>query len=250
MFFAIIIKLLELFEGDLVNIVNVIKRPPSSQNIKDCCCSGTDSPYFYVSSIVKKLPEYFCGGSKEEKPQNFNLVIAEGNELCFEKANVHVIDALDVNDVVVSEVMYDDVVLSKIKDHNVPLSFDKVSPSSPVVGDADNVYSGIRKEHGCNATSFNDSFVDRSSGFGGESKLETFNSICFPFVAATSSLTVSIEGHSFHCVLDSGAAVTAISAKVWQDCLRHAYPNLDRPSLESVTSVNGCRFVYFGKNIV
>ena len=90
---------------------------------------------------------------------------------------------------------------------------------------------------------------DRSSGFGTELKLETVNSICFPFVAGTSSLTVSIEGHSFRCLLDSGAAVTAISAKVWQDCLRHAYPNLDRPSLESVTSVNGCRLSTLGKTL-
>ena len=207
--FAIVIKVLELFEGVLVNIVNVIKGPSTNQNMKDCCYSGTNSPYFYVSSIENKLPEYFCGGSKEEKPQDFNLIAAEGNKLRFEKANVHVID----------------VVLSKIKDHNVPLSFDKVSPSSSVVGDTDNVYSEVRKEHRCNATSSSDSFVDRSSGFGTDSKLETVNSICFPFVAGTSSLTVSIEGHSFHCLLDSGAAVTAISAKVWQDCLRHAYPN-------------------------
>jgi len=213
--FAIIIKVLELFEGVLVNIVNVIKGPSTSQNMKDCCYSGTNSPYFYVSSIENKLPEYFCGGSKEEKPQDFNLIA----KLRFEKANVHVIDALDVDDVVVSEVMYIYVVLSKIKDHNVPLSFDEVSPSSPVIGDADNVYSEVRKEHRCNATSSSDSFVDPSSGFGTDSKLETVNSICFPFVAGTSSLTVSIEGHSFHCLLDSGAAVTAISTKVWQDGL-------------------------------
>ena len=96
-------------------------------------------------------------GSKEEKPQNFNRVVAEGNELCFEKANLHVIDALDVNDVVVSGVMYNDVVLSKINDHSVSLSFDKVSPSSSVISDADNVHSEMQTEHGYNATSFSDS---------------------------------------------------------------------------------------------
>ena len=43
---------------------------------------------------------------------------------------------------------------------------------------------------------------------------ETVNSICVPFVTGSSSLTVGIQSHNFYCLLDSGAAVMAISAEV------------------------------------
>ena len=32
-----------------------------------------------------------------------------------------------------------------------------------------------------------------------------------PFVAGSSTLPVSTEGHNFYCLIDSGAAVTAVS---------------------------------------
>ena len=35
------------------------------------------------------------------------------------------------------------------------------------------------------------------------------NSICVPFVAENSTLPISIAGHNFYCLIDSGAAVTA-----------------------------------------
>ena len=45
--------------------------------------------------------------------------------------------------------------------------------------------------------------------------------ICVPFVAENSTLPISVVGHNFSCLIDSGAAVTAVSAKVRRECLSH-----------------------------
>ncbi|PFX22079.1 Transposon Ty3-I Gag-Pol polyprotein [Stylophora pistillata] len=47
--------------------------------------------------------------------------------------------------------------------------------------------------------------------------------------------------------LYSGAAVTVVSARVWRQYLRHAYPKLSVPSSENITTVNGCRLTTIGK---
>ena len=77
---------------------------------------------------------------------------------------------------------------------------------------------------------------------------EADSNISLPFVAGSSTLPVSMEGHSFHCLIDSGAAVTAVSAKVWRKYLCHAYPRLDGPDSESVTTVNGSCLTILGKS--
>ena len=69
-------------------------------------------------------------------------------------------------------------------------------------------------------------------------------------MAENSTLPISIAGHNFYCLIDSGAAVTAVSAKVWRECLSHAYPSLDKCSSECVTSVNGCQLTTIGKLLV
>ena len=119
---------------------------------------------------------------------------------------------------------------------------------SPVHSDVNNVYSTAKMEAKCNAGSSSNSFAECTLNYGATLKLESVNSICVPFMTGSSSLAVSIEGHDFNCLLDSGAAVTAISAEVWHTYLSHAYPSLDRPSPEGVTSVNGCRLATLGKS--
>ena len=74
--------------------------------------------------------------------------------------------------------------------------------------------------------------LSNSPSVGDKLKLDTINGICVPFVAENSTLPISIAGHNFYCLIDSGAAVTAVSAKVWRECLSHAYPSLDKCSSE------------------
>ena len=69
-------------------------------------------------------------------------------------------------------------------------------------------------------------------------------------MAENSTLPISIAGHNFYCLIDSGAAVTAVSAKVWRECLSHACPSLDKCSSKCVTSVNECQLTTIGKLLV
>ena len=107
--FAIVIKLLELFEGIVTSIVNVINRPPSFQNKGVCFYSGAGSPSFSVSSVENKSPVYFCGDSKEENPRNFKFVMAEGDKAVLEKVDTNVVDTLDFDDVVITDIRSSDV---------------------------------------------------------------------------------------------------------------------------------------------
>ena len=89
-----------------------------------------------------------------------------------------------------------------------------------------------------------------SPSVGDKLKLDMVDGICVPFVAENSTLPISVVGHNFSCLIDSGAAVTAVSAKVRRECLSHTYPSLDKCSSECVTSVNGCQLTTIGKLLV
>ena len=43
-----------------------------------------------------------------------------------------------------------------------------------------------------------------SPSVGDKLKLDTVNGICVPFVAENSTLPISIAGHNFYCLIDSG----------------------------------------------
>ena len=49
----------------------------------------------------------------------------------------------------------------------------------------------------------------------------------FPFLCDSSSFLVSIEGLDFCGLVDTGAAVTAVSANVWNKYLSDTYPSLN-----------------------
>ena len=73
------------------------------------------------------------------------------------------------------------------------------------------------------------------------------DSICFPFPPDSSMISVNIENFEFQCLVDTGAAITAVSAYVWNKYLRQAYPSLDSSDSGSITSVNGDRLDSLGK---
>ena len=251
--FAIIIKLLELFEGVITSMVNVLNRPPMFQSKY----SGTRKPGVSALSVQDKFPLYSSEAFKEEKPQNF--VIVKENSLVFEEVDVNVNDTVDFQDVVVSEVIPSDVKLNEITDSGVLLS-DNNSPKSDSVvnsvqGSASSsvpsVLNDFHSEAGaeieCNAALYANSCTKPISACVDNGVEEPDSNISLPFVAGSSTLPVSIEGHNFYCLIDSGAAVTAVSAKVWRKYLCHAYPRLDGPDSESVTTVNGSCLTILGK---
>ena len=242
--FAIIIKLLELFEGVITSMVNVLNQPPMFQSKY----SGISKPGFSALSVQDKFPLYSSEAFTEEKPQNF--VIVKENSLVFEEVDVNVNDTVDFQDVV-SEVIPSDVRLNEIADSGVPVSNNNSSQRDSIVNSVPgsvrscvpSVLNDFRSEAGeeieCNAALYANSCTKPISACVDNGVEEPDSNISLPFLAGSSTLPVSIEGHNIYCLIDSGAAVTAVSAKVWRKYLCHAYPRLDRPDSESVTTVNG-----------
>ena len=250
--FAITIKLLELFEGIVTSINDVLNRPSIFHNKSECFYSGANSPISSVSSVGKECPECFWGELKQEKPQNFKCVVPKEGKLTFEKFDVIVVDPLDVGDVTVKDVVSEDVLINKISDSDVYSSGNAVNIKRASFGSSEVDDLGIlggetktltRSEVGSPAGAL----LINSPSVGDKLKLDTINGICVPFVAENSTLPISIAGHNFYCLIDSGAAFTAVNAKVWRECLSHAYPGLDKCSSERVTSVNGCQLTTIGK---
>ena len=252
--FAIIIKLLELFEGVITSMVNVLNRPPMFQSKY----SGTGKPGVSALSVQDKFPLYSSEAFKEEKPQNF--VIVKENSLVFEEVDVNVNDTVDFQDVVVSEVIPSDVKLNEITDSGVPLPNNNSPKSDSIVNSAqgsasssvpsvlNNFHSETGAEIECNTALYANSCTKPISACVDNGVEEPDSNISPPFVTGSSTLPVSIEGHNFYCLIDSGAAVTAVSAKVWRKYLCHPYPRLDRPDSESVTTVNGSCLTILGKS--
>ena len=61
----------------------------------------------------------------------------------------------------------------------------------------------------------------------------------YPFKGDSFDISVTIEDFKFPALIDTGAAVTAISSQVWDKCLSHKNCCLDSSSTSRVTSVSG-----------
>ena len=157
--FAITIKLLELFEGIVTSINDVLNRPSRFRNKSECFYSGANSPVSSVSSVGKECPECFCGELRQEKPQNFKCLVPKEGKLTLEKVDVIDFDPLDVGDVTVKDVVSEDVLINKISDSDVYSS-----------GNAVNIKRG----------SFGSSEVDDLGTLGSETKTLTRSGVGSP----------------------------------------------------------------------
>ena len=140
-----------------------------------------------------------------------------------------------------------------LSDNNSPKSDSVVnsaqgSASSSVPSVLNDFHSEAGAEIECNTALYAYSSTKPISACVDNGVEKPDSNISLPFVAGSSTLPVSIEGHNFYCLIDSGAAVTAVSAKVWRKYLCHAYPRLDGPDSESVTTVNGSCLTILGKS--
>ena len=59
-------------------------------------------------------------------------------------------------------------------------------------------------------------------------------------------VSVTIKGNSYHALLDTGAAVTAISSQVWDKYRRHKNCCLYSSSTSCLTTVSGSPFSVLG----
>ena len=170
---------------------------------------------------------------------------------------------MDHEDVVVTKAVLNDIVLktkndpdtslrSSLSKENVELSDVQVQCESSVLSRLDTV-SGhaksteVRLPQVCQKDKTIRIPDDNAIS---DATTDTIDSICFPFVAGCSTIPISIEGYEFRCLVDTGAAITAVSANVWSKYLRHVCPSLDDSALENITSVNGGILKTLGKTMM
>ena len=68
-----------------------------------------------------------------------------------------------------------------------------------------------------------------------------------PFDSDNFNVSVTIKGNTYRALLDTGAAVTAISSQVWDKYLSHKNCCLDSSSTSCVTIVTGSPLSVLGK---
>ena len=123
---------------------------------------------------------------------------------------------VDFQDVVVSEVIPSDVRLNEIADSGVPVSNNNSSQRDSIVNSVPgsvrscvpSVLNDFRSEAGeeieCNAALYANSCTKPISACVDNGVEEPDSNVCLHFVAGSSTLPVSIEGHNFYCLIDSG----------------------------------------------
>ena len=85
--------------------------------------------------------------------------------------------------------------------------------------------------------------TDRVSLPATSSKIDSIH----PFESDNFNVSVTIKGNSYRALLDTGAAVTAISSQVWDKYLSHKNCCLDSSSTSCVTTVSGSPLNVLGK---
>ena len=235
---AIFIKLLLLLDIVVSRIfIAVNEKSTSFQNKRARLRSDAGSSDF---PLKDKLPVCFYEFLKNEDPEAFQVTAAE------KEVEIDTVDILDLKDVFVSETVLNNIVLKKKIDpdtsfqtstakKNIGKSSVQVQSNSSVSSDVGTV-SVHTKSTEDNAIS--------------DVATDTIDTISFPFLADGSTVPIGIEGFEFRCLVDTGAAVTAVSANVWNKFLRHVCPTLDNSELENITSVNGGILNTLGKTLI
>ena len=139
-------------------------------------------------------------------------------------------DVLDHDDVKITEaVVNDSIVSSSHLAKNVSREVPPTAAYREAIGEANN--SNI------------DPYSSRAVS---SEQTQSLDGINFPFQAKDSTIPVNIAHLNFQALLDTGAAVTAVSARAWQKCASNISRNLGPPNHDSITTVDGCLLKVLG----
>ena len=69
--------------------------------------------------------------------------------------------------------------------------------------------------------------------------IRSMDSVSFQLKSSDFTVSVGIANFKFQALLDKGAAVTAVSARIWREYLIDIHPNLNPPARGAVTRVDG-----------
>ena len=80
----------------------------------------------------------------------------------------------------------------------------------------------------------------------GDTSIRSMDSVSFQLKSSDFTVSVGIANFKFQALLDTGAAVTAVSARSWREYLIDIHPNLNSPARGAVTTVDGRELVTLG----
>ena len=72
------------------------------------------------------------------------------------------------------------------------------------------------------------------------------DSVSFQLKSGNFTVSVGIANFKFQALLDTGAAVTAVSGRIWREYLIDIHPNLNPPARGAVTTVDIRELVTLG----
>ncbi len=255
---AIIIKLLLLLDGFLSKYFKGVNEKSTNFQSERARFSSDAGSSGLNSSLKDKSPVCFAELSKGENSNIFQV------DAFNEQYETNVVDLLEEKDIVVTEVVLNDVGVSSFKnvvyvpsfsllssEDNVKQSVGQVRFKPSTSSDLCIVSSPKESSGELDADYLTASTLDETEKFRdcnavSNVTIESNDGFCFPFVADGSTIYVSIEGFNFCCLVDTGAAVTAVNADVWDKCLSQVCPDLNTSSVQDITSVNGNRLNILG----
>ena len=93
----------------------------------------------------------------------------------------------------------------------------------------------------------NNSDIGPRRGVVSSKQTQTLDEINSPFQVKDPTISFNIAHLNYQALLDTGAAVAALSARVWQECVSDITLDLDPPNHDSITTVDGYSLKVLGK---
>ena len=160
----------------------------------------------------------------EIDPQVFEVANLEESDVVFEDAQVDECDVLDRDDVRITEfVVNDSVVAGSHLTKNVTREVLSIAAYQEAIGE----------------TSHCD--IDPLSGrVVSINQTQCLYGINSPFHTKDSTIFVNNEHWNYRALIDTDAAVTTVSARIWQRCTSNISLNLGPPNRDSIKTVDAC----------
>ena len=83
-----------------------------------------------------------------------------------------------------------------------------------------------------------------------DTSIKSIDSVCFQLKPDDFAVSVGVANFKFQALLDTGAAISAVSARIWREYLIDIHPNLNLPACGAVTTVDGCELVTLGTPVL
>ena len=191
----------------------------------------------YLSQVITKFDDVIADSSPNEKENAHSPnvpMFSPKSEVIYEKSS--------------SENLSREVSIKEIKkdEQLAPESKNEENLEVNIVGAKNNVCSecrGLSVASSPETRAYVTDVTDRVSCRAISSKIDSIH----PFGRDNFNVSVTIKGNSYRALLDTRAAVTAISSQVWDKYLSHKNCCLDSSSTSCVTTVSGSPLSVLGK---